>query len=171
MGTHQWNVRVEDLVSIRLSIVSQASGQVVFKGVVGLDAKLGTQPIYVCGVVAPSILLCAKLSFFLLYLQIFRPIKALRLCIYAGALVTAFVHISAMVAFIVFDTPHTGQSFESQQTPSAIREGKIVCTVLGAAGTAIDWYILVLPIAAVSKLQLGKRRKIGVILVFLTGTM
>lgn len=95
----------------------------------------------------------------------------LRLFIYAGAIITAGLYISVFVIFIVCETPRSGQSFESHQTPSVTRMAQILCAVLGAVGTAIDVYILVLPIAAVSQLQLAKRRKIGVILVFLTGTM
>ena len=132
---------------------------------------MDTQPIYLVGVVVPLILLCAKLSFFLLYLQIFRPVKLLRLLIYAGAFVTAGLYISAFFVFIIYETPRPGQSFASHQTLSVTRKAQIVCAVLGAVGTAIDLYILVLPIAAVSQLQLAKRRKIGIILIFLTGTM
>jgi hypothetical protein len=40
-----------------------------------------------------------------------------------------------------------------------------ICTV----GFTIDFYILVLPIAAVSTLQLSARKKLGVILLFATG--
>ncbi|KAA6410958.1 MAG: hypothetical protein FRX48_05269 [Lasallia pustulata] len=148
MGTHQWNVRYADLISDRLVI-----------------------PTYLVGVVVPFILFFAKLSFFLLYLQLFRPIKALRLCIYAGAVFTGLLYISCIVVFLAYQTPHPGQSFQAFQSRAVIKKAQIVCTVLGVTGTVIDLYILVLPIAAISQLQLEKRRKIGVILVFMTGTI
>ena len=42
---------------------------------------------------------------------------------------------------------------------------------LAAVGVVIDFYILILPIAAVSRLQMAKKRKVGLCLVFGTGSM
>lgn len=38
-------------------------------------------------------------------------------------------------------------------------------------GVAIDIYILVLPIVAVNKLQMPTRRKVGIMLIFMTGLL
>lgn len=40
-----------------------------------------------------------------------------------------------------------------------------------AIGLALDLYIVIIPIIAVIKLQLPRRRKIGIVLIFMTGVM
>ena len=42
---------------------------------------------------------------------------------------------------------------------------------LSAVGAAIDFYILLLPIVAVMRLQIARKRRIGLCLVFGTGSM
>jgi hypothetical protein len=68
-----------------------------------------------------------------------------------------------------FTAPAPGQTWqESFGTEKYYRTFDMVlpiCTV----GFTLDVYILLLPIAAVSTLQLSRRKKIGVILLFATG--
>ena len=111
----------------------------------------------------------AKLSFFLLYIELFRPMKWLRYCSYAGAVVNVLYYFSILVATLVFTAPAPGQTL--QQSVQSQRQAKALTmpVPIASMNLVLDVYILVLPIAGVSKLQLATRRKIAVIGVFSTG--
>ena len=100
-------------------------------------------------------MLCLKLSLLLLYLRIFAPDRVTRYLIYfgiAGCFITytilMFLPIFASVLVVI-----TGNK------------------AIGAMNFASDVYILCVPIAAILKLQLSTRKKIGILLVFMTGFM
>ena len=111
----------------------------------------------------------AKLTFFLLYIQIFRPLKWLRYSCYAGITFTILLYTATLAATLALTAPGPGQTL--QQTIQSSRQRKSINMTIyaGSFSLALDIYILVLPTAGVSKLQMPLRRKIGVIAVFLTG--
>ena len=113
----------------------------------------------------------AKVTFFLLYLQIFYPMTWLRYTSYAGATFTILFYIGATIFNLVCTAPAPGESW--QQVTQRYSFNYTVSATVGLAcvGLVLDVIILLLPIAGVLKLQISGRRKIGVISVFLTGTM
>ncbi|KAL8762522.1 MAG: hypothetical protein Q9184_001482 [Pyrenodesmia sp. 2 TL-2023] len=145
-GTHMWDLTVGDISS---------------------DAFLwsGFFINWTTAVIWPFV----KLSFFLLYIQIFRPMKWLRYCSYAGALVNVLFYVSILVATLVFTAPAPGQTIlEAVQSPRQSK-ARSMSLYVAAGSFILDVYILVLPIAGVSKLQLPTRRKLGVMAIFFTG--
>lgn len=66
-------------------------------------------------------------------------------------------------------TPRKGETFAS--VAASPREFKVLVlsVPIAAVGLGIDLYLLVLPITAVMGLQLPTRRKIEIVLIFLTG--
>lgn len=106
-----------------------------------------------------------------MYLQLFKPIKALRFCIYAGMILTCGFYVSTTIVQLYYSTPRRGESFLSHTFGPLGTKSSILSVPLSAVGTFIDFYILVLPIVAISQLQLAKKRKIGLCLVFGTGSM
>lgn len=95
----------------------------------------------------------------------------LRISTYIGALVTTCFYLGMSVAQIVFVTPSRGETLFSHLTTGSQNSSLALTIPSSAVGLAIDLYILVLPVVAVSQLQLPTRRKIGVILVFMTGIL
>ena len=98
-------------------------------------------------------MLCVKLSLLWLYHRIFHPIKVTRYLIYAGMTFCTGAYISIMFVN-VFATINT-----------LIVANK----TLGVVNFVSDVYILFVPLTAVAKLQLSTKRKIGIIMVFMTG--
>ena len=91
----------------------------------------------------------------------------MRWAIYLGALLTTIFYIAATTAQAVLLTPGPGLSYTSITAMNpAVPE---LSYAIGVFGIVSDFYILALPLAGVLQLQLPKRRKIGVMLVFLTG--
>ena len=116
-----------------------------------------------------------KLTFFLLYLQIFRPDRILKYCIYGGALFTTLAYAAMGTAQFVLLSPRPGETFLEDYLKSVssnvFMESINIGLPLSAIGIAIDLYILVLPIAAISKLQMALRKRLGVMSIFAIGLM
>ena len=127
------------------------------------------KPFYVSNWLTLINMLLIKLTLFLLYLNLFKPLWWLRISIYAGIFVITAVYMAFAITILVFITPKYGQTWvEAFQTPG---QSKLISlsVPLASINLAIDCYIFVLPILAVSRLQLSTRRKVGVLLVFATG--
>ena len=124
--------------------------------------------------IVPLVNLFAKLSFFIYFLAIFNPKPILRWCIYVGAIVTMAFYVATTIILFVLSTPPPGVSL-AQQFASFLGPGNsgMLDTVLavGYFNIFTDFYILLLPISGVIRLQLPRRRKIGVILIFMTGLL
>jgi len=137
--------------------------------------QLGASPFYVVsylqGIVDSAALLFIKLTFFILYLQIFKPFKYMKIAIWAGAIFnTAFYTILIILTFI-FTTPRRGESWEEHLVTKLEEDDVHLSIPQAAVSIVFDFYILILPIYGVWKLQLSRERKIYVSLVFLTGFM
>lgn len=100
-------------------------------------------------------MLAIKSSLLLLYLRIFAPDKVTRYVIYCG-LTFCFLAYTALMFLDIF-----------VNAQALVNSSK----VLGVVNLTSDIYILCVPIAAVAKLQLSLRQKIGVLVVFMTGIM
>ena len=100
-------------------------------------------------------MLSLKLSLLLLYLRIFAPDKVTRYLIYVG-MTFCFLAYTVLMFLNIFSDVET-----------VIDTNK----ALGAVNLFSDIYILCVPTTAISKLQLSVRKKIGVMLVFMTGIM
>lgn len=95
----------------------------------------------------------------------------MRISAYLGIFVTAGFY-SAMAIYLVYiEAPTPGQTFLSHQTPALQYYSLKLSIPQSAVGLAIDVFILMLPIVAVSELQMPIRRKIGVLLIFMTGLL
>ena len=113
--------------------------------------------------------LAAKLTFYLLYLQIFRPNRKLVYFIWAGIVVTALFYISVTIPQLYWASPRPGESWLGP-----LEDGQTVKTqglALPIAGFNLgsDIYIFCIPLWGIRKLQMSRQKKIGVILVFATG--
>lgn len=100
-------------------------------------------------------MLCVKMSLLLLYLRIFSPDKVTRYLIYAGMIFCIGAYITLMFITI----------FSNVITLIAANK------TLGVVNFTSDVYILCVPLQAVSKLQLSTKKKIGFMVIFMTGIM
>ena len=119
---------------------------------------------------ATLILPFAKITFFIFYLQIFRPFKWLRSLCYVGIAFTAITFLGLLIGQLAFATPHPGETWLQLDTdPRELKSLKDLSLPITAISFFIDIYTFVLPMMGVAKLKLSPRRKFGVVLVFLTG--
>ncbi|CAD6591540.1 MAG: hypothetical protein ASARMPREDX12_005214 [Alectoria sarmentosa] len=145
-GTHLWDLTLSDLSSKGFLLTGLFSD-------------------WVPNIIWPF----AKLSFLLLYIQLFRPMKWLRYSAYAGVVVNVLFYTSMLALYLAFTIPHPGQTL--QQSVQSSRQAHELAVALPRAcvNFVLDVYILILPIAGISRLQLPIKKKLGVIAIFLTG--
>ena len=125
---------------------------------------MNIQVFYTQIIIVPPTLLFTKLSLYLLYLQIFRPNTSLKWAIYSGSLITTLFYTTVSIAQFIIVRPTEAESFVQQAVT-------MLSLALGAFGVISDLYILILPLFGVLKLQMSLRRKIGVVLIFMTGLL
>ena len=112
-----------------------------------------------------------KLSLFLLYLRVFSPDRRTRYLIYFGiAFTTVFYSVILIYILVVFIPPSRSSWFEAWRI-STTQSFKNVTYVQSAVNTISDFYLLGLPMPIVWKLQMPRRKKIGVSAIFLMGTL
>jgi len=112
---------------------------------------------------------CIKTIFFLMYLQLFRPLLWLRRCVYFGLGAVWSWYVAMCVAQIVITVPPSGHGWvDSFASPGYLRTFKL-CVPTASFSLASDVYILVLPMIAISHLRLSRAKKIGVAAMFSTG--
>ena len=115
-----------------------------------------------------------KLSFHIYFLQIFSPKPVLRWSIIIGAVVTTTFYIAVTITLFVLSTPGPGVTLAEQFTSYLGKKTSPVLSTtfaLGYFNVFSDLYILILPISGVMGLNLQPRRKLGVILIFMTGLL
>lgn len=112
-----------------------------------------------------------KTTFFLMYLQLFRPLAWLRRCVYVGLVVVWLWYLGMAITTMVITAPPPGKGWvESFATPRYLLTFKL--TVPAASFSLVsDVYILLLPLVAISHLQMSSAKKIGVGAMFSTGFM
>ena len=103
----------------------------------------------------------------LLYLRIFNVNRALRLSIYGG-MIFQVLYYTAMIGLGIGSIVEcNGPSQGNKQFCK--NYGKPVVVLNATVNVVTDIYMLLLPIPCVLKLQLGKRHRLGLLLVFATG--
>ncbi|KAL8713518.1 MAG: hypothetical protein Q9220_002380 [cf. Caloplaca sp. 1 TL-2023] len=114
-----------------------------------------------------------KLSLFVLYVQIFRPLRWLCFLAWAGAVLTGLLYFATSIAFAVLCAPSGGHSafnyLTAYRSSRCLSATNPLVTIIGVLSLVSDIYLVILPLPAVWKLQLPFRRKLGVSAMFLTG--
>lgn len=116
-------------------------------------------------------LLFIKLTFFLLYFQVFRPLRWLRITVYIGATLTCAFYGVAFIVQMIFTVPRPGQKWLDHISSEELSKSEVLSIPLAAVGLGIDIALLVIPITAVMGLQLSIKRKLGVMFIFTFGIL
>ena len=121
-------------------------------------------------VLTPPALLFIKITFFILFLQLFRPKLGMRIAIYFGLVFTTVFYFIAFILAFVASIPRPGETILSHEEFSPAENLEVTASIwLPTVGMVIDLYIIILPLYGVSTLHLPLRRKIIAGSGFLTG--
>ena len=106
-----------------------------------------------------------------MYRQVFGPKRWMRISANLGAILTTLFYIAMSVCAISFMTPRRGETWFHHQSSHLDRSYNKMIIPQSCVNLVLDLYILILPIVAVAKLQMAQRRKVGIILIFMTGLL
>ncbi|KAL8817044.1 MAG: hypothetical protein Q9223_004056 [Gallowayella weberi] len=104
-----------------------------------------------------------KLSLFILYYRLFNPSNIMRYLIFFGVAFN-FLFYTIYLFIYAFYCPNT-----SKRAPTCEHSIKDIGVVAAAINIASDFYILLIPLCAISNLQLPPKRKLGLLAIFFTG--
>lgn len=110
-----------------------------------------------------------KLTFFILYRNIFKPFHWLKLGIIGGVVVFMGFYFICTIISVIDDAPQSGRTWFENVTRSQNRVSRRLSVPLGTCAVLSGVYILLLPISGVQQLQLSSRKRFAVIMVFMTG--
>ena len=91
--------------------------------------------------------------------------------VYLGIAATALIFLSVVIVDTTLCTPRRREFWNSPAVIKRCEEEGFYAVVQGPFNILIDFYILYLPIPVLLKLQLRKKKKIGVTSIFMTGSM
>ncbi len=128
-------------------------------------------PAFLYVVLYPPTLTLIRISFFIMYLDIFGVLQGLKIGAWVGGIVTTLFGVVMTILSFVCATPYPHESWFAQKFTE--RAELIVRFSLpqSGVGLAIDIYVLILPMMGVTRLQMPFRRKLGVMLIFLSAIL
>lgn len=104
-----------------------------------------------------------KLCLFILYYRLFSPSAIMRYLIYFGVAFNSIFYI-IYTFFYIFYCPNT-----SKKAATCASDLKVFGLVTTAINIPDDFYILLIPMSAITTLQLPRSRKFGLLAIFFTG--
>jgi hypothetical protein len=113
----------------------------------------------------------AKTSFFLMYLQLFKPLKWVQWSCYLGLFLNWGFYCGVIAATLYFTARHSGETWVVASMHPRARRALDMTLPIASGSLFLDIYILIIPIVATSGLQLTTTRRWPVIVVFGTGIM
>lgn len=124
---------------------------------------------YITTVMATPALGLIKSSLFIQYYLVFQPLRWVRISVWIGATVSVVFYVTVSITAFVLNSPWPGESFLEGILSWHYFKFADFSVPTGVIGILVDWYLLVLPIPAVLTLQMSMAKKLGVLVVFMTG--
>ena len=110
-----------------------------------------------------------KSSLFIQYYSLFHILRWVRVTVWFGATVSAVFYLAVSIAAFILQSPWPGESLIEDVASWHYFKFSDFDIPTGVIGMLVDWYLLILPIPAVLTLQMSTSRKLGVLVVFMTG--
>lgn len=113
----------------------------------------------------------AKSSILLLYLRIFAPLKWFRYTIWSTIIFMGGVYWCYIGVNVGLCAPPPGKSWFSPDTLTKCEKQGTYAIIQGASNVAIDILILLLPLRIIWRLQIQRSKRVGILAIFLAGSM
>ena len=126
---------------------------------------------YLIAILSPPTFLFLKLTFFVMYRHVFGPKRWMRISANLGAILTTLFYGTMSLCAIIFATPRRGETWARHEGSHLAQMNIKLSIPQSCVNVVLDVYILILPIVAVAKLQMAPRRKVSIILIFMTGLL
>jgi hypothetical protein len=91
--------------------------------------------------------------------------------IWVGLLFNSVTYLLFTTLVFIFTTPSKGESWFGHLRSDNLKKTLAMSVPQSAVGLGIDLCILIIPMIAVSELTMSLKKKIGVILIFVSGAL
>lgn len=116
-----------------------------------------------------STIFFSKSSLLLLYYRVFSPDKIFRYKLYAAFVFIAVTTLPSIPMYLAVCLPGRDGSWEAASAKCG--KTNVYSYVQGPANVIFDLFALYLPASVIINLHMPLRRKIGVLAIFMTGTL
>ena len=116
-------------------------------------------------------LLFGKISILLLLFRLFAPTRWFRYMIYLGIAWTTVITLVSILVAGALCIPRHGESFGDLPVAERCAKETTWALIAGVSDVVVDLLIIYLPIPMLWKLNMGLQRKIGIMAIFLTGSV
>ena len=121
-------------------------------------------------VVTPTLGLI-KCSILIQYYLLFRLLRWVRISVWIGASISVTFYVAVTIIAFALNTPWPGESFLEDVLSWHHHEFLQFSIPTGVIGMLVDLYLLILPIPVVLNMQMSTVKKLGVLIVFMTGSV
>ncbi|ESZ93166.1 hypothetical protein SBOR_6445 [Sclerotinia borealis F-4128] len=133
--------------------------------------KRNIVPTALSSVFTPIALGLIKITIFLTYIEIFSNMPWVYISCYVGAAITGLFYLGMALASFILGFPHGSETWVSHIFSRNGFRSNITSVPTASVGLAIDIYLFVVPLIAVSGLKMQRKKKVGVGLIFTTGVL
>lgn len=114
--------------------------------------------------------LFAKLSLFLLYFQIFAISRKTRILIHVGIVSISIFYVGTAITSAVLCMPRPGKGWEEAISAHKCSMSTTrISYLVSIFGVISDFYLLCLPIPVIWRMNMPRKKKVGVCAIFMTG--
>lgn len=172
LGINMWDFRIKDITYTSL-LVSRYSRLIIVYMPASSDS---IQICFTTFLLIPITTCLIKVTLLCQICTAFKPIQALQRLCYGGIIVTSLYYVSNLMVAIVSCHPRNGtdriailSGLASKKCVNANDIHQEITIATGVFNIISDFYILIIPLRAISKLSITRKQKIGVYLMFSAG--
>ncbi|KAH8892600.1 hypothetical protein GQ53DRAFT_822805 [Thozetella sp. PMI_491] len=135
-----------------------------------LDASY-MKKLFATTIIIPLGSIFPKSAILILYIQVFSSKEWMRPAVYLGLLFNFFTYAPLIGAAVYYTTPRGGTTWAELALSTEPQRGLYMSTVKAAMSVVANFYILILPLPILTKLQMGVSKKVQLITVFATASI
>lgn len=83
-------------------------------------------------------MLFIKISFFIIFLDIFRCMRWMKICSYVGMILTSATYLAAIIGAFILSTPRPGQTWAQQAMGDDQGHNMVLAVAQAALGVAVS---------------------------------
>ncbi|KAI1874498.1 hypothetical protein JX265_004706 [Neoarthrinium moseri] len=110
-----------------------------------------------------------KVAILLLYFQIFAVTTRTKVSIILACVFSGLIYLVHPIMVVVFEAPRIGQTWSEPALSGMAAKLTYYAPIHGIGSVILDIWILLIPIPAIIKLQVSAKKKVQLLVVFVTG--
>ncbi|KAL8825470.1 MAG: hypothetical protein Q9170_007775, partial [Blastenia crenularia] len=124
---------------------------------------------YITTIVITPALGLIKSCLFIQYYMVFHPLRWVRIAVWIGLSISTVFYVVVSIAALLLESPWPGESFLDDILSTHYLFFANFSIPVGVVGMLVDWYLFIIPVPAVWGLHMSSTKKLGLLVIFMTG--